>query len=85
MFDRKFVVEIKAVNHRYSDINIKMPRTMLIYEDKIKKAISEKVNRGKIDVFVSFESFSEDDVCISVNDSLVKGYIKALNYINRGI
>ena len=81
MFDRKFVVEIKAVNHRYSDINIKMPRTMLIYEDKIKKAISEKVNRGKIDVFVSFESFSEDDVCISVNNSLVKGYIKALNYI----
>lgn len=78
LFNRKFVVEIKAVNHRYNDITIKMPRTMLAYEDTIKKTITSKVFRGKIDVYVSFESFSEDDINITVNDNLAKGYISAL-------
>lgn len=79
LYNRKFVVEIKAVNHRYNDITIKMPRTMLAFEDAIKKAITSKVFRGKIDVYVNFESFSEDDVNITVNDNLAKGYITALN------
>lgn len=78
LYNRKFVVEIKAVNHRYNDITIKMPRTMLAYEDAIKKAITSKVFRGKIDVYINFESFSEDDVNITVNDNLAKGYVKAL-------
>ena len=78
LFSRKFVVEIKAVNHRYNDITIKMPRTMLAYEDTIKKTITSKVFRGKIDVYVSFESFSEDDINITVNENLAKGYISAL-------
>lgn len=78
MYNRKFVVEIKAVNHRYNDITIKMPRTMLAFEDAIKKVITSKVFRGKIDVYVNFESFSEDDVNITVNDNLAKGYITAL-------
>lgn len=79
LYNRKFVVEIKAVNHRYNDITVKMPRTMLVYEDKIKKIITEKVFRGKIDVYVNYESFSEDDVNITVNDNLAKGYVAALN------
>ncbi len=79
LYNRKFVVEIKAVNHRYNDITIKMPRTMLAFEEAIKKAITAKVFRGKIDVYVNFESFSEDDVNITVNDNLAKGYITALN------
>ncbi len=79
LYNRKFVVEIKAVNHRYNDIAIKMPRTMLAFEEAIKKAITTKVFRGKIDVYVNFESFSEDDVNITVNENLAKGYITALN------
>lgn len=79
LYNRKFVVEIKAVNHRYNDITIKMPRTMLAYEDAIKKAITSKVFRGKIDVYVNFESFSEDDVNITINENLAKGYITTLN------
>ncbi|MDO4301756.1 MAG: YicC/YloC family endoribonuclease [Clostridia bacterium] len=81
LYNRKFVVEIKAVNHRYNDITIKMPRTMLAYEDAIKKTITSKVFRGKIDVYVNFESFSEDDVNITINENLAKGYIKTLNYL----
>ncbi len=81
LFNRKFVVELKAVNHRYNDITIKMPRTMLVYEDGIKRVIASKVFRGKIDVYVTFESFSDDDVSITVNESLARGYVKALESI----
>lgn len=81
LYNRKFVVEIKAVNHRYNDITVKMPRTMIAYEDAIKKAITAKVFRGKIDVYVNFESFSEDDINIAVNENLAKGYVSALNDI----
>lgn len=81
LYNRKFVVEIKAVNHRYNDITVKMPRTMIAYEDAIKKAIAAKVFRGKIDVYVNFESFSEDDINIAVNENLAKGYVTALNSI----
>ena len=83
MYDRKFVVEIKAVNHRYNDITVKMPRTMLLFEDAVKKIISAKVFRGKIDVYVNFESYSDADINISVNENLAKGYIKALKNINK--
>ncbi|MGN1318964.1 MAG: YicC/YloC family endoribonuclease [Lachnospirales bacterium] len=81
LYNRKFVIEIKAVNHRYNDITVKMPRTMLAYEDKIKKTIGEKVFRGKIDVFVNFESFSNDDVAITINEALADSYVAALNTI----
>lgn len=79
LYNRKFVVEIKAVNHRYNDVTVKMPRTMLTYEDKIKKAIGAKVFRGKIDVYVNFESFSSDDVAITINKALADSYIDVLN------
>ena len=72
MYERKFTVEIKAVNHRYNDITVKLPRAIMGFEDEIKKAISKKVFRGKLDVFVNFESFSQEDVNISVNEPLGK-------------
>lgn len=79
LYDRKFVVEIKSVNHRYNDVTVKMPRTMLYFEDGIKKIIGAKVFRGKTDVFVSFESFSDEDVSIKINNVVAKSYINALN------
>lgn len=79
LYNRKFVVEIKAVNHRYNDVTVKMPRTMLVYEDKIKKTICAKVFRGKIDIYVNFESFSSDDVAITINEALADSYIDVLN------
>ena len=78
MYERKFTVEIKAVNHRYNDITVKLPRTIMGFEDEIKKAISKKVFRGKLDVFVNFESFSQEDVNISVNEPLAKSYAETL-------
>ena len=78
MYERKFTVEIKAVNHRYNDITVKLPRAIMGFEDEIKKAISKKVFRGKLDVFVNFESFSKEDVNISVNEPLAKSYTETL-------
>lgn len=79
LYNRKFVVELKAVNHRYNDVTVKMPRTMLTYEDQIKKLIGNKVFRGKIDVYINFESFSGDDVAININEALADSYIDVLN------
>ncbi len=81
LYNRKFVVEIKAVNHRYNDVTVKMPRTMLTYEDRIKKVIGTKVFRGKIDVFVNFESFSDEDVSIMFNQALADSYVETLKSI----
>lgn len=83
LYDRKFVVEIKSVNHRYNDITIKMPRAMLMYEDKIKKILTTEISRGKTEVYVSFESFAADDVNVKVNKALAEGYIKALEEIKK--
>ena len=78
MYERKFTVEIKAVNHRYNDITVKLPRAIMGFEDEIKKAISKKLFRGKLDVFVNFESFSQEDINISVNEPLAKSYTETL-------
>ena len=78
MYERKFTVEKKAVNHRYNDITFKLPRAIMGFEDEIKKAISKKVFRGKLDVFVNFESFSQEDINISVNEPLAKSYTETL-------
>lgn len=78
MYERKFTVEIKAVNHRYNDITVKLPRAIMGFEDEIKKAISKKVFRGKLDVFVNFESFSQEDINMSVNEPLAKSYTETL-------
>ncbi|MCQ2547465.1 MAG: YicC family protein [Clostridia bacterium] len=71
---RNIVVEIKSVNHRYSDINVKLPRKYAFAEDKIKNLIKETAKRGKIDVFVNFENLSENDVHISLNKGLAQEY-----------
>jgi uncharacterized protein (TIGR00255 family) len=82
IYNRKFVAEIKAVNHRYNDVTVKMPRSMFAYEDLIKKLLGEKVFRGKIDVYITFETFSRDDVSVSVNEAIADNYVDALKAIN---
>lgn len=75
---REYIVEIKSVNHKYSDISIKMPRSLSSYEEKIKKIISEKVSRGKIDVFITYNNYSEEGKNIIINRELAKNYISEL-------
>ena len=79
--DRKFVVEMKSVNHRYNDMTIKLPRSLASLEDKIKKRIMRDVFRGKTDVYISFETFSADDVDVKLNETLAAAYIEKLNLL----
>ena len=76
--DRNYQVEIRSVNHRYLDINIKMPRQLTYLEEIIKKAISTKVKRGKIDVSISFENNSTEGRNVKINTEIAKMYIEQL-------
>ena len=75
---REYVVEIKSVNNRYSDISIKMPRSISFLEDKIKKLISNAITRGKIEVFVSFTNNSDIGRNIEINREIAKRYIEEM-------
>lgn len=82
-YSRRFIVEIKSVNHRYNDLTIKLPRIMNIYEDKIRKILSESISRGKTDVYINMDSFSSDDIKINVNEPLADAYVTQLKKIKQ--
>ena len=71
---RSIIAEIKSVNHRYSDITIKMPRRYTFAEDKIKNAVKDKIRRGQVDVSIIVENITENDVNIKLNSMLAKQY-----------
>ena len=71
---RSITVEIKSVNHRYSDITVKMPRRYPFAEDKIKNTVKEKIRRGKVDVSIIVDNIAENDVNIRLNTMLAKQY-----------
>lgn len=73
---REYQVEIKTVNHKYIDTNIKMPRIISYLEDDVRKMISSKIKRGKVDVFISFENYSKDGNGVKINTELAKIYIE---------
>ena len=75
---REYQMEIKSVNHRYLDINVKLPRAISYLEDDIKKQISIMVKRGKIDVFITFDNNSDEGKDIRINTDVAKLYIKEL-------
>ena len=76
--ERTYQIEIKSVNHRYLDISIKMPKAISYLEEDIKKCISKKIQRGKIDVFVTFENNSAEGKNIKINTEIAKMYIEQL-------
>lgn len=75
---REYTVDIRSVNHKYSDISIKMPRTISYLEDKVRKHVLTSVTRGKIDVFILMQDFSEKGKEIKLNRELAKAYISEL-------
>ena len=74
----RFIIEIKSVNHRYSDITIKMPRHISYLEDTIKRTIKEKINRGKVDVYINLEYVNESAIEVMVDIPLARAYKEAL-------
>lgn len=75
---RCIIVEIKSVNHRYSDISVRMPRRYSFAEDKVKNAVKESIKRGKAEVSVIVENLTENDVNIKLNTMLAKQYLQNL-------
>lgn len=81
--NRIYKIEIKSVNHKYSDITIKLPRNLNYIEDKIKKQIANSISRGKIDVFVTFEDYSDKGKEIIINNEIVKKYMQEFEKISK--
>lgn len=76
--EREYVIEIKSVNHKYTDVNIRMPYILSFLEEKIKKHILEKVARGKIDVNIIFTNNSNLGKKVTLNKDMAKAYITEL-------
>lgn len=77
--NRKYTVEMKSVNHRYLDVNIKMPKALNFFESSIRTLLKEYMERGKVDLYITFEDFSEDNFCLKYNEELAAEYLKHLD------
>lgn len=75
---RKITVEIKSVNHRYLDVNIKMPKKLSFFEAAIRTELKKYMQRGKVDVFIAYEDFTESNVCVKYNKELAAEYMSYL-------
>lgn len=76
---RSFLVEVRSVNNRYLDCNIRMPRVYACAEDGIIKQVKNTISRGKVDVFVTIENTAEEPVTVTLNEGVAAGYKKALD------
>ena len=75
---RKFTVELKSVNHRYLDVNIRMPKKLNFFETAIRTLLKSYANRGKVDIFITYEDLSQAQVSVKYNAALAAEYIKYL-------
>ena len=74
--ERKITVEMKAVNHRYLDVNIKMPKKLNFFESSIRTLLKEYIQRGKVDIFITYEDYTENNVILKYNQELAAEYVK---------
>ncbi|MCL1788252.1 MAG: YicC family protein [Defluviitaleaceae bacterium] len=81
-YDRRIKVEIKAVNHRYCDITIKLPRFLNHLEDKVRRRLAQDIVRGKVDVWINFESFAQRDAVVNVDNTMADAYVEALTALS---
>ena len=77
---RKFTVELKGVNHRYLDVNIRMPKKLNFFETAIRTLLKSYATRGKVDIFITYEDLSQNQVSVKYNEALAAEY---LGYLNR--
>lgn len=76
--NRKFTVEMKSVNHRYLDINIKMPKKISFFESAVRNLLKEYIQRGKVDVFITYEDYNEDNFSLKYNEEAAREYLRYL-------
>lgn len=79
---RKISVEMKAVNHRYLDVSIKMPKKLNVFEAAIRSELKNYIQRGKVDIFITYEDTSENTVMIRYNPEVAAEYMRYLNQMS---
>ena len=75
---REFTVELRSVNNRYLDCSVRLPRVLSFAEESVKQAVKAAVSRGKVDVFISLRSETEEDVIVTLNQAVLGGYLSAM-------
>ena len=78
---RIFTVEMKSVNNRYLDINIRMPKALISLEEEVRKMISSSLSRGKVDVFINLKNYSQNEGTPKVDLKLAEDYLNCLKQI----
>ena len=76
---REFTVEIRSVNNRYLDCTVKLPKALTFAEDAVKQAVKQAVSRGKVDVFITMRSEGGSEAKVTLNPTMVEGYLAAMN------
>ncbi len=79
---RKITVEMKSVNHRYSEITIKMPKKLNFFESGIRNLLKEYISRGKVDMYISYEDDSENTEVVKYNEDVAREYVEAFSKIS---
>lgn len=80
--NRKYTVEMKSVNHRYLDVNIKMPKTLNFFESAIRSELKNYIARGKVDIFITYEDLSENTSTVRYNKEVAKEYMTYLRQMS---
>ncbi len=80
---RKFTVELKSVNHRYLDVNIRMPKKFNFFETSIRNLLKQYASRGKVDIFITYENTSDGEVSLKYNSALASEYVKYFEQIQK--
>lgn len=81
---KSITIEIKTVNHRFLDCNIKLPRNFLFVEDRVKKAVSSAISRGHVDLYLTYEQSSTDEGAYTVDLELANNYLTAVRQLENG-
>lgn len=75
----KMTVEMKAVNHRYCELSIKLPKKLGIFEAGVRNTLKNYISRGKVDVFITYEDYTEGQACVKYNQDLAEAYMDAFH------
>lgn len=81
--ERKIVIEMKSVNHRYCDLNIKMPKKFNAYEADMRNHLKKYIGRGKVDIFVTYEDYTKSNVLVKYNAEIAKEYVEHLKQMGQ--
>ena len=77
--ERKITVEMKAVNHRYNELTIKMPKKLNFFEASIRNLLKNYISRGKVDVYITYEDYKEKSACVKYNQDIAEEYYNNIN------